>query len=218
MGFDDRLLWLIFGVIIGFLLGYLTHWIRDTTEKLERITHRLDKIKEELDEVDDLVKQYHPPKKSSRRSRNERGVLTTRLGMNVSLGIVVALTAFAAFQSQRAVNGVHNSQHRETAVTTCTTQILKSTIKILDVRSEFTRNQAAANVDLQRAQSEMISVLLHEPPYSNERQLNAFKAYFQALNDFVEANGKSETSAKENKYPTVTEFNACVQKELEREG
>lgn len=216
MTLDDRLLWLIVGIIIGFLLGYLTKELRDTNEKL-------DEIKKELDEVDDIVKHFHPEyegREEHRRThaRDERGVLDTRVGRNVALAVVVLLTAIAAFRSQAAVNRVHDAQDQQRAISVCVATTLADTIKTLNLRTEFTRNQATANVDLQRAQSQLLGVLLHRPPYPDPVQRHAFHKYFHALNDFVHAYGQSENTADKNPYPTVVQFDKCLEQERSKGG
>lgn len=193
---DDRFFALLVGGLVGFVLGYLTCWVRVANEKLKA----MDKV---LDEVHRKVQDH---------THDERGIMTTRAGMNTALAVVVALTVFASFQSQRAVNAYKDSQRREAALTSCTASILKETITALDVRSNFTRKQAAANVELQRAQSELVAVLLHQPPYTNQRQTAAFKKYFTALNRFVNAFDKAEDTADNQPYPSIQEFNACIVK------
>lgn len=206
MAFDDRFIAFLLGISAGFLLGYLTAWVRT-------ITAKLDKIKEELDEVDEIMKEYHPDWRVRLRRRDERGILNSRLGMNLVVALLVALTAISAIRAQAAVNDVKDTQAQQEALTACTASMLTETIQTLDVRSNATREQVKANVDLQRAQSEMVSVLLHQPPYTEARRVAAFKAYFDSLNQFVSAADNVEDKAISLPYPTVEQFNACIEKE-----
>lgn len=203
MDFDERLLYIVIGVIIGFIAGYWTHALREGNKKL-------DVIKEEIHEVDEIVKgenpNYPPP------TNTERGSISF---VNLCAIIVVMITVFAAVQSQRAVNGSHDTQNRQSALISCTASVVEKTIGTLKIRSDFTLNQVDANVDLQRAQSEMIAVLLHDPPFSTQRQVNAFKGYFDALNHFVHAASTSQDTAENNPYPTVDQFNRCIKREIE---
>jgi hypothetical protein len=204
MGFDDRLLYILLGAFIGFVAGYVTGALRESNKKLTE-------IKEELDEVDEIVNNEKPPRHQS----NERGILSTRIGLNVVVATLVLLTGISAIRAQVAVNNVNETQDRQEALTSCTADIVEQTIETLKIRSDFTLSQVDANVDLQRAQSEMISVLLHEPPYSEQRQIEAFKQYFDALNHFVAAASNAQNTATENPYPTVSQFGNCIDKRLE---
>lgn len=203
MTFDDRLLLLIIGVLFGYFVGV-------SQERFRQAMRKIDDIKEELDEVDEIVKEYHPDWRSRLRGRGQDGVLTTRVGLNIVVAFLVIVTAIGAVQAGIAVNRVNATQDRQNSLITCTAQIQRQTIKALNVRTKFTRHQVKANIDLQRAQSEMISVLLHEPPYSDQRQIEAFKAYFDALNHFVNAASKSQDKSADNPYPNVEQFNACI--------
>ena len=211
MEFNDRFLSLLVGGAFGYILGYLTSWVRVTNDKLAT-------MKNELDGVSEILSKTRQNPKTRSRKRDERGAMTADGWTSVALIIVVAFTAFSAFQSQRALNGYKDTQNQQQALTACTARILKDTIATLDVRSNFVRKQASANVDLQRAQSEMIAILLHEPPYTDERQLAAFKTYFDALNSYVSASDKAEQLASEQPYPTITEFNTCISEEISKGG
>jgi hypothetical protein len=201
MSLDDRLAWLVIGCVIGFIVGYLTRMLRDTLI-------RLDEIKEELDEVDDIVKSEHPDWRS--RIRDERGIMSNRLSANIALFVVVVITAYAAFLSQEAVNGLHDTQDRQAAITSCTETYLEETIHTLNVRTQFTLSASSANVDLQKAQAQMVAVLLHRPPFTQARRTHAFRLYFRALQQYVLRGSASKATANKNPYPTDTELNACI--------
>lgn len=209
MGFEDRLTWLILGISIGFFLGYITRILRENTSTLHE-------IKEELDEVDEIVKEQQ------RRDHDEAGLMRGTLASNIALVAVILLTAFAAFQSQKAVNGLNDTQdqviqtqQRLEAVTSCTSKVLAQAIAALNVRTETTRISASSNVDLQRAQSEMLAILLHEPPYPDGQRSAAAQAYFKALTEFVKASGEYKDTSDKNPYPTQEQLLDCIDRGVE---
>jgi len=189
MSLDERLGWLLVGCVIGFVLGYIVRALRD--------------IKEELDEVDGILKK-------SPRSRNDRGFMRFPIISDIALLAVVLLTVWASFSSQHASNQVHEQQKVQTRITSCTNEYLAKTIKALNERTTYSQEQAAANVALQKAQSEFLGALLHVPPYSSEVKQKALQSYFETLNKFVEISGKSDDKVSQNPYPTATEFTDCV--------
>lgn len=90
MDFSDRMEWLFLGCLIGFVVGYIVRSLRE--------------IKATVDEVDDIVKQ----------NKDEHGALSWKTASNLSLFLVVALTVWAAFVSQKASNDVEESYQRDT--------------------------------------------------------------------------------------------------------
>lgn len=186
MGFDERLGWLLFGCAIGFVLGYIVRSLRD--------------IKEELDDVEKLVKQQ----------KNEDGFVRYPLVMDIALLCVVVLTVWAAFASQRASNDVQSTQNDLARTTVCTQQYLSKTIRALNERTTYSQQAVAANVELQRAQAEMLSVLLREPPVGDPDREKAVQSYFRALTDFVSLSGRSGQKADTYPYPTNEELAECL--------
>lgn len=181
--FDERLGWLLLGCAIGFVFGYIVRSLRD--------------IKEELDEVDDIVKgrQYH--------QEDEEGSIKTFLSKNIALLLVVILTAFAAFASQRASNNVRDNAE-------CTQEYLSETIKALNQRTKYTRTQARANVTLQKEQARFLNVLLGKPPPTQRESQVAFENYVNSLQSFINLSDKAAEQARTNPYPTNTELIECI--------
>jgi cell division protein FtsB len=201
MSLDDRLYWLIIGCLIGFVLGYLTKMLRDAEKKL-------DDIKEEVDEIEEIVKFEHPDWHS--RKRDERGIMSTRVGSNIALVIVVTITAFAAFQANKAVNQVHETQNRQAAITSCTETYLKDTIRTLNLRTVFTLSASRGNVRLQTAQANWLTILAHKPPPTPAENQKAFHTYFRALRTYVRLGTNSQRTANTNPYPTDKDLVDCI--------
>ena len=76
----ERAIFLLIGNFIGFVLGY--------------VVRSLQEIKEELNEVDEIVK----------RNRNDEGFVRHPFVLDAALIIVVLITVWAAFASQAATN------------------------------------------------------------------------------------------------------------------
>lgn len=201
MDLFERAIFLCIGGGIGFILGY--------------IVARLREIKEELDEVDECVKYYrkdreHIPKRNTPRVLDERGFSRIPIVANAVLLLMVALVAYAAFASQKASNDVEDQQQDIARITECNRDYLASTIEALNERTTYAQDQAHANVDLQRAQADLLRVLREDPPPTAVRSDEAFDKYFEILSSYIEVNTKSRLKRNENPYPTTEELESCL--------
>ena len=202
MDLFERAIFFIIGAGVGFILGF--------------IVARLREIKEELDEVDECVKHCHldhdhiPTGKRNARVRDDRGFMRIPLLAEAMLLLVLGITVYAAFASQRASNQVEASQERIATVTQCNQVFLNETIEALNARTEFSTEQARSNVELQRSQSKFLAILLLVPPASEERQADALAEYFDNLTEFVALSTRTANTADNNPYPTVEELNSCL--------
>lgn len=185
----ERAIFLAIGGGIGFILGY--------------IVARLREIKEEVDEVLDIEKH-------NARTRDERGFMRFPVVADVMLLAVIILTVWAAFASQRASNTVEEQQDDISRITTCNQAFLGDLLIAVNERTTFTADQARANIDLQRSQSQFLAIILADPPKTDAAQDQALRDYFANLNDFIEVNSNAARKAEENPYPTIEEFNACL--------
>lgn len=79
MEFDDRVKWLLLGCLIGFVLGYIVRSLKD--------------IKEELHEVDDVLKG------ACGIPNDEQGSIRIPRMQEIGLFIVVLLTVYSSFQA-----------------------------------------------------------------------------------------------------------------------
>jgi len=190
MGWPERLEWLLLGCAIGFVLGYIVRTLRD--------------IKEELDEVDDIVKRDHGIE------QNERGTLHTPTLAGVMLIVVVMITAWAAFASQKANNEVKNTQDQLARVTQCNKDYLSKTISTINARTRYSQRQATANVQLQKSQARFIGLLLHDPPPDETTSRAAFLEYFNDLQAFLNTSNDAANVVEQNPYPTTDELDACI--------
>lgn len=211
MDFDDRLVLFILGCLIGSVVGYIVRLLQETREKIVA--------------VDEHVQDtHHDP-------RDEGGFITLPALKNVMMFLVVALAFWAAIASQLNSNDVKQNQadlataqsdlkktqadlkvaqDRIEHVVACTSMILSEAVVALNERTTYTGAQADANIELQKAQAEMLGILAHEPPYSEERRDAAVDAYFTALYKFISLSKKSNQKVDENDYPTKTEFETCL--------
>jgi hypothetical protein len=213
MGIDDRIGWLLLGCILGFIAGYYTRTLQE--------------IKEELDEVDAIVKEKRfsrrrsdrgdekilrlPPNLVELERPNDEGFTRTPWIMNVALFIVVIMTLWAAVSSQHSSNTVKTTQAQIKQVTACNQVYLTKTIDALNERTTYTQAQADANVNLQKAQALFLNELLHRPPYSQRRQSRAAKNYLTTLTKFVTVSGQSSRKQTANPYPTKRALKRCLE-------
>lgn len=189
----ERAIFFAIGGGVGFILGY--------------IVARLREIKEEVDEVLDIEKK-------NARMRDERGVMRLPDFGDVMLLVVLLVTVWAAFSSQKASNEVQNTQDNLTSVTNCNREFLADILVAVNERTTFTADQARANIDLQRSQSQFLATLLADPPKSDEIKDNALRDYFKNLTDYIEVNSNAARKAEENPYPTIEEFNTCLNDDM----
>lgn len=193
MGFDDRLFYTLLGSLIGFVLGYVVRTLQD--------------IRDELSSLDENVK------KTTELDRANDGFLRYPVFANVALFLVLALTAFAAFASQRANNEVEATQERIERVTKCNHQILTETIEALNERTTYARRASDANVSLQRAQADTLRVLLAKPPRPSSEREAASRAYFDALTLFLTSSKSASVTSSSTDYPKAKDLEECLVEE-----
>lgn len=188
MGLDDRVLYLFLGMFAGFILGYITKSLRE--------------IKEEIEQVDAAVK----------RQKNERGFMRYPLVADAMLLLVLGITVYAAFSSQRVSNDVTDTQDLISRVTFCNQEYLSDTISALNERTTYSTEQARANVKLQQEQAELLGFLLTEPPPAEAEGRMALRDYFQSgVQNFIIVNERALVKYRENPYPTEEELQACLE-------
>lgn len=194
MAFDDRLTFLLIGMFIGFVVGYLTRLIRE-----------LRSVKEELDEVDEIVKHLDI------RKNNEHGFMKISL-IHIMAVLLVVLSAYAAIVSQKASDNIRTSVDRNEIATYCNLNITSRALNSLNQRSTYTLKQTQSNVDLQTDFSTFINILLHQPPYKETKRRHAAEVYQKSLNHFVAVASKSVDKISDNPFPTVAQLVTCIQK------
>lgn len=198
MAFDDRLTWLLIGVVIGFFAGYVTRTLRE--------------IKEEVHEVDEIVKsEWH-------EKHDEAGALSPTFWPNVIMILVVVITFWAAVQSQIAANKVTSTQadlittqKQLGNVVSCNKKLLTQALDVLNARTRVSEEAAKANLQLQKSQGLMFDVLLHIPPYEADRQTRSVQVYAEALKKFIDAGGAVEYSTKVNRFPKAEDLSDCIE-------
>ena len=205
MGLDERVFYLVLGILIGFVLGYFTH--------------KLQNIEEKVEEVDMIVK----------KDRGEGGFIRfpswssikrwfSKIDIkHVALFIVVLLSAAASFQSQIVSNKIERNsaedqktQERIVRILTCNSSFLGKTIVALNERTTYSADQADANVKLQKEQLRLLTFALTVPPPSARDGRKAVDRYFKTLNNYVDLASKTASKQLKNAYPTSEEFTSCV--------
>lgn len=184
-----RILYLLLGCVIGFIVGYIVRSLREKNETVE--------------EVDEPMIIKLPGTK-------EGGLIQSRLGTNLALFLVVALVAWAAFSSQVASNKVRDSQKEQDLSVTCTETFLASTISALNARTSNSQDQTQANVDLQKAQATFLSVFFVTPPSTSDQREAALRTYFDSLTAFTTTSAKTSDNVAQNPYPSATDFVNCI--------
>lgn len=126
----------------------------------------------------------------------------------IALGLVVIITAYAAFLSQLASNKVQESQNQRDEENRCTSTIIFSTVKALNERTEFSTAQAEANVRLQKSQLEFITTLVNPQVQANYKE--KLEGYFKALKAFNEVVAQNAGKAESFPYPVPEQYARCL--------
>lgn len=195
MTLDERVIYLLIGVGVGFFLGYLTRVLQE--------------IREGVKEVNSFLK------KGPSRKRDERGEITWQTVKNLTLLFVVFLTAFAAVQSQIASNKADDNQKQLEQVVGCLIINQTNLLDTVNTRTSSTQTQAKANKTLQESQRVFFGVLLHRPPYTEVTREKAARDYQDALDAFLKAANASASDAAATKYPTAEELLSCIEDKKE---
>lgn len=186
MAFDDRLQYLVLGMLIGFVLGYVVRLLMD--------------VREELDEV----KSQHA------KDHGESGFMRHPIASDIAIMLVVVFTLYASFVSQRASNDVQDAQDRSDIAVACTVKIQGAALNALNERSIYTKAIADANIDLQQSQSDFFGLLLHQPAYPESEQRAAADTYYNDLQQFLTLAQKGAKKVVENPFPTVEDLRSCL--------
>lgn len=198
MAFDERLQFLLLGMVIGFVLGYLVRLVRE--------------IKEELDEVKSEIENEVIP-----HTRSEDGFMRVPWIANVAVLLTVGLTVWASIVSQKASNDAEDGQDRiDVAVakldiaTDCNISITSEALRALNERSKSNVHSQAALVDVQVDFSKFFNLILHQPPFSDQKQLDAAHEYQSSLNNFVEKATRTKKKVEDNPIPTPQDLRDCI--------
>jgi hypothetical protein len=198
MGLPDRIGWMLLGCAVGFFAGYVVRFLQD--------------MKEELDEVDGIVKKKlgeREADKDAKPRKSDPGFVRNDLFKDVSLLVVVIITVVAAFMSATASSRVKATQDEQRHDTDCTQQYLTATVKALNERAEFTIAQANANLDLQTSQAEFFGLLLRRPPETVRVREAAAQQYLDDLHQYITIVQKTKVKAELFPYPSDKALANC---------
>lgn len=186
---DQRILALLLGCFVGFILGYIVRTLHDLRERVEQVDKHVVEHKDDPDS----------------------GKTTPRWVLNAALAFVVILTAYSAFASQNASHDANNNSKRLDNSTSCNQEYLTKTISALNARTAYSSEQNAANVALQEAQIVFLRVL-RDSDSTTKNSKDALQAYLGALTKFSEVVNKSSDQVSANPYPKTDNFKDCVGK------
>lgn len=184
---EQRLTWILIGCGIGFIAGYIVRLLQEVLRKTT--------------EIDDILK---------RSETEDAGFIRTRLATNIGLFLVVALTAWAAFSSQKASNAVTDQQDRQKHIADCTLSYQIKTLAALNARTTYAQEQGAANYDLQKSQSEFLLIFVQKPKATPAQGLKAFEKYLGSLTKYLEVARSNNQAVSDNPFPTVEELTNCL--------
>lgn len=194
MDLNDRLVYLLIGVGIGFILGYITKSLR--------------KIEEELHEVDITTKKI----------KSEDGFVRFPIFANLALVTVLFIAVWASFSAEkndRALVATQDQlieqQNQIERVTACNQMYLEKTVLALNERTTYSSDRIEDNVDLVNAQAVLLRALLKEPPPGNAEIRQALRSYFDpTVLNFIDTSEKSLDTFEANEYPTIKQIDNCL--------
>lgn len=147
---------------------------------------------------------------ASANSDYQIGSINLEMIERFSLGVVVVVTFWAAWQSQLAVNRVHDTQHDQSRVVSCTQHVLETALNALNSRTERLKDPPTANLELQKAESDLLQILFHKPPLDSATQEAAEKQYLTALGNFIRSTEATLINTSLVKYPQADDLVDCI--------
>ena len=220
MDLNDRATAILVGMAIGAVLGYLTRMLQELNNKVDATVINLHDIKEEVDEIDTIVK--------TRRERDERGFMRIPVVADIILISVLAMTVWAAWSTgetnnklEVALSEIQENQAaddkqevRIQSVTSCTLEFTSKTIKALNERTTYTGRASEANAEVLQAQQDFLEIILRIPPPSDADALAALRTYTDAVSQYNVLIGKDKDKRNRFAYPTNEELAACLDVKL----
>ena len=216
MDLNDRAVHILMGMVIGAVLGYLTRVLQEIYKKVEASAVDIHDIKEEVDEIDSIVK--------NRRDRNEGGFSRVPWVANLIMLSVIAMTVWATFSTgatnnklEKALIDIQENQAaddkqeiRIQRVTSCTLEFTSRTIQALNERTTYTGKASDANAEVLQAQQDFLETILRTPPPSDEDALAALRTYTNAVATYNILADKSRDKRNQFAYPTNKELAICL--------
>jgi predicted PurR-regulated permease PerM len=184
MDLSERIGWLLLGMAVGFVLGYIVRSLRE--------------IRDELNKVDTII--------NKQKEKDEKGVSSSTVITHIMLVVVLALSVWASFETQQTSNQVQNS-------TGCNVQFLRKTIRALNERTTYVESHRSANIELQKAQAVYLNTVLQKPPPPRSVLVNSLETYFAALRKFVRVSQRTTRNAQEFPFPTSQRLTNCLDRE-----
>jgi hypothetical protein len=216
MDLDDRAFYILSGMAIGAVLGYLTRMLQEIRKDVVHINNDVHDIKEEVDEIDAIVK--------NRRERDEGGFVRFPIVADVILLSVIAMTVWAAWTTgetnsklEDAISDIQVTQKSDEAqevrirkVTSCTLEFTSKTIQALNERTTYTGRASEANAKVLQAQQDFLEVILQIPPPSDADAVAALRTYTSAVAEYNVLIKKDKTKRNRFAYPTNEELASCL--------
>lgn len=198
MDLDEKIAW----VLVGCFIGYCIRWLQT--------------IGREVHEVDEMMKRDH--------ERDETGFARLPLVLDTLILILFVATLYSVFVGQdatdkanQAVEDIQSQQARDQVqndrieqVGRCNLEFTAKTIRALNERTEFTRAQALANVDILESQLSFLDLVLVVPPVADAVRRSALEQYTNAVDRFVRVSNRTRDRASRFQYPTNEEFLQCL--------
>lgn len=188
MTLDNRVGYLLLGMFIGFILGYVVRLLRE--------------IKEELDEMIEHQDWDH--------KRDESGFMRYPIAADLAVLVVVAITAYAAFVSQVASNNSHTAVNSIAAVSDCNSKFISDTLVALNQRATYSADAIKANQLLQKDQRDFFVILLHKPPYTHHKLVQSTHDYVHSLNHYLAVSNKNLKKLQAYSLPSSTSYSDCL--------
>lgn len=129
--------------------------------------------------------------------------------------LLLSIVAWSVFQTAKTNSQLADAQEAMQRSSNCTQQFLGATVLALNERTTYSTQQAEANVALQEAQVEFLSLLStdrgNDPATFNE----ALGKYLEAQRTYSEVVALNAGQVRQYPYPTVEEYRTCLSGDAE---
>lgn len=202
MALDDRLFYLLLGILIGLAMS-----------KIDNISKKVDVMKKELDEVDEILK-----------NSSNKGFMHIRVVRDVIVGGLLLATSYSAIQSGIAKNHSDDAVLQATAaavesknaaervqnIGSCNRKILADLIISVNERAANVRGLGATNIEFQQSFRNLFGLLIHVPPFSQADQTKASHQFFKDQNTYIHKAQLQLSDVVKNPLPTIKDYNVCL--------
>jgi hypothetical protein len=209
-----RALFLAVGVLLGTYFGGKYNTNTKSVKRLIEVSEETNKMIHTLFDAKVSGNQEPPAKQFGWRPplrRDEKGSISlVNLGVLFAI-IVVSLSLFSTLSTNSKVAKTQEAQAQSQIISdrenACTSSVLFATVDAINQRTQYTSEQADANIELQKAQLQLLRTPPNSPPAVGQA---ALARYVRSLTQYIKVTSDAKQAAVLNPYPTKEEYTRCL--------